>query len=227
MPKKLTVGILVSPGYFVCDILGVHTVLGIQPDVELHLLWKDREPVIGLPTFPTTPTTTFADCPEDLDVLAVGAISGEVLGDPEVIDFFAKAAGRAKHVIAICGGTFLPGLAGLLNGKRATTNFHLTDMLPLIGAIPVEGGQVVRDGNLWTAGPVTGSFEAGLQVLAELRGVEVARRTELDLEFAPRPPFGTGSPELAGPELTAASMAEFEPMRAELRNLLSVAARTG
>ncbi|MCK2242882.1 MULTISPECIES: DJ-1/PfpI family protein [unclassified Crossiella] len=226
MSAKLTVGILVSPGYFVCDIIGVHTVFGMQPDVELHLLWKDREPVLGLPTFPTVPTTAFADCPAELDVLAVGAISGEVLTDPEVIDFFGTAAARAKHVIAICGGAFLPGLAGLVNGKRATTNFHITDMLPLVGAIPVEGGQVVRDGNLWTAGPVTGSIEAALQVLAELRGVEVARRTELDLEFAPHPPFGTGSPALAGPELTAASMQAFEPMRDELRGLLSAPART-
>ncbi|MGO1051273.1 DJ-1/PfpI family protein [Crossiella sp. CA198] len=226
MSAKLTVGILVSPGYFVFDILGVHTVFGMQPEVELHLLWKDREPVLGLPTFPTVPTTAFADCPAELDVLAVGAIPGEVLTDPEVIDFFATAAARTKHVIAICGGTFLPGLAGLVNGKRATTNFHLTDLLPHVGAIPVEGGQVVRDGNLWTAGPVTGSIEAALLVLAELRGVEVARRTELDLEFAPNPPFGTGSPALAGPELTAESMQAFEPMRDELRDLLSAAART-
>lgn len=202
MTKPLTVGILVSPNYAVCDIVGPQTVLGIQPETQLHLLWKNRETVNGHPTFPTVPTTTFADCPDELDVLAVGAIPPEVVADPEVVAFFKDAAGRAKHVIAVCGGVVLAGAAGLLVGRRATTNFHILDLLPEFGAIPVEGGEVVRDGNIWTAGPATGSYEAALLVLAELRGEEAARRAELDIEYAPHPPFGTGSPALAGPEMT-------------------------
>lgn len=209
MPAPLTIGILVSPGYAVCDIVGPQTVFGVQPGAELHLLWKDREPVTGFPTFPTVPTTAFADCPEELDVLAVGAMAPDVLTDPEVVAFFGNAARRAKHVIAVCDGAFLAGAAGLLAGRRATTNFHVLDLLPKVGAIPVEGGEVVRDGNIWTAGPATGSYEAALMVLAELRGEEAARRTELDIEYAPHPPFGTGSPALAGPELTKDSMERF------------------
>ncbi|WP_229701373.1 DJ-1/PfpI family protein [Streptomyces camponoticapitis] len=202
MSKPLTVGILVGPDYALCDIVGPQTVLGIQPDSEIHLLWKNRETVNGLPTFPTVPTTSFADCPAELDVLAVGAISPEVVADPEVVEFFKDAASRAKHVIAVCGGVMLAGAAGLLAGRRATTNFHILDLLGEFGATPVGGGEVVRDGNLWTAGPATGSYEAALLVLAELRGEEAARRAELDIEYAPHPPFGTGSPALAGPEMT-------------------------
>ncbi|WHT16712.1 DJ-1/PfpI family protein [Crossiella sp. CA-258035] len=228
MSERLTVGILVSPGYVVADIIGPQTVFGMQPDVDLHLLWKDTGPVVGAPAFPTVPTTRFADCPEELDVLAVGAVGSEVLGDPEVIEFFGQAARRARHVIAICGGTFVAGLAGLLTNRRATTNFHLADLLPRVGAIPAGTGIVVRDGDIWTAGPVTGSYEAALLVLAELRGIEAARRAELDLEFAPKPPFGTGSPALAGPELTAESVAAFSGWHEELAAVLDraeVAAR--
>ena len=212
MSKPLTVGILVSPDYAVCDIIGPQTVLGIQPGTELHLLWKDRETVTGSPTFPTVPTTAFADCPEELDVLAVGATAPEVSQTREVIAFFKDAAHRAKHVIAVCGGVLLAGAAGLLEGRRATTNFHILDLLPEVGAIPVGGGEVVRDGNIWTAGPATGSYEAALLVLAELRGEEAARRAELDIEYAPHPPFGTGSPTLAGPEMTKDSMERLSAM---------------
>jgi transcriptional regulator GlxA family with amidase domain len=135
-----------------------------------------------------------------------------VIADPEVVEFFKNAAARAKHVIAVCGGVMLAGAAGLLVGRRATTNFHILDMLPAVGAIRVEGGEVVRDGNIWTAGPASASYEAALLVLAELRGVEVAKRAELDIEYAPHPPFGTGSPALAGPEMTKASMDEFSEL---------------
>lgn len=202
----LRIGILVSPGFAVCDVIGPQTVLGVQPDVELHLLWKDREPVLGLPTFPTVPTTTFADCPEQLDVFALGAMMPDVLADPEVVEFVGAAAGRARHVIAVCAGTLLLGATGLLRGRRATANFHVLDLLPRTGAVPVGGGRVVRDGNVWSAGPAAGSFEAALMVLAELRGEHAARRTELDIEYAPTPPFGVGRPELAGPELTQESL---------------------
>jgi putative intracellular protease/amidase len=200
--EKLTVGILVSPGYAVCDIIGPQTVLGVQPGAEVHLLWKDREPLLGLPTFPTVPTTSFADCPEQLDVFALGAMMPDVLADPEVVEFVGAAARRARHVIAVCAGSLLVGAAGLLQGRRAATNFHLLEELRKVGAEPVAGGQVVRDGNIWSAGPLTGSLEAALLVLAELRGEPAARQTELDIEYAPHPPFGVGSPELAGPELT-------------------------
>ncbi|OLT10056.1 hypothetical protein BJF78_29480 [Pseudonocardia sp. CNS-139] len=178
--------------------------------MNLHLLWKNRETLVGTPVFPTVPTTTFDECPEELDVLAVGAIMPDVLADPEVIEFFGRAARRAEHVVAVCGGVILAGAAGLLEGKRATTNFQLLEVLPEVGAIPVEGNEVVRDGNIWTAGPASASYEVGLLVLAELRGEEIARRVELDIQYAPTPPFGTGSPELAGPELTAASRKGYD-----------------
>ncbi|TDD47342.1 DJ-1/PfpI family protein [Kribbella antibiotica] len=203
---------LVAPGYAVCDVVGPQTVLGVQPGAELHLLWKNRETVTGWPTFPTVPTTDFAHCPEELDVLAVGAVAPEVVTDPEVIEFFKDAASRAKHVIAVCGGVLLAGTAGLLAGRRATTNFHIIELLSAFGAIPVEGGEVVRDGNLWTAGPASASYEAALLVLAELSGEQAAREAELDLEYAPHPPFGTGSPALAGPEMTADSMRRMQAL---------------
>ena len=231
MSDSLDVGILLSPGYCLCDIVGIQTVLGIQPGANLHLLWKNRETLDAMPTFPTVPTTTFDECPDELDVLAVGAIMPDVLADPEVVEFFGKAARRAKHVIAVCGGVILAGAAGLLEGKRATTNFQLLDVLPEVGAIPVAGNEVVRDGNIWTAGPASASYEVALLVLAELRGEELARRVELDIQYAPNPPFGTGSPELAGPELTAASIAEYGPLSdgaraalAQLRSATSAAA---
>jgi putative intracellular protease/amidase len=227
MSEPLTIGILVSPGYMLCDIVGPLTVLGIQPGAAIHLLWKDLEPVTGFPAFPTVPTTTFADCPDRLDVLAVGAIMPDVLGDPEVVEFFGKAARRAEHVIAVCGGAILAGAAGLLEGRRATTNFHVMDLLPEVGAIPVEGGEVVRDGNIWTAGPASGSYEAALMVLAELRGVEVAKRAELDMEYAPHTPFGTGSPALAGPAMTKQSLDAYAELTAGYRSALGQVRRPG
>jgi transcriptional regulator GlxA family with amidase domain len=203
------------------DVLGTHTVLGITPGAEIHLVWKDIEPFEGVPRWPMRATTSFADCP-DVDVLMVGAIPPEVIGDLEVLSFFRRKAESAKAVIAVCGGALLAGAAGLLRDRRATTNFQMLDALQDLGAEPVPGGRVVVDGKFYTAGPVTGSFEAALLVLAALRGEEMAKFVELTIEFDPHPPFGVGSPDLAGPERTAQSVAMFK----ELSDLSRATARS-
>jgi transcriptional regulator GlxA family with amidase domain len=209
--KPLKVAILVCPNYAIMDVIGAHSVFGISPNAEVHLVWKDTAPLDAIPRFPTIPTVDFANCPDDLDVLVVGAIPPEVITDEDVLDFFRHHHDRGAHVIGVCGGALLLGVADLLDGQRATSNFHFIEALPKFGAVPVTGGEVVVADRIYTAGPATGSFEAALLVLAKLRGEDVAKFVELSLEYAPHPPFGVGSPELAGAELTAQALAAFAP----------------
>ncbi|KAF1026661.1 MAG: Isonitrile hydratase [Burkholderia plantarii] len=209
----LKIGFLISPGVAMMDIIGAHTVFGLAADTELHFLWKSREPMLASLNLPISATTPFDSCPADLDVLVLGAVPGFVIDDPEVVAFVTRTGRRARCVISICAGVLLLGAAGLLNGRRATTNFHLLDTLTELGAAEaVPGGEVVVDGPIYTAGPATGSFEAALLALAQLRNVEEAKLVELTIEYQPRPPFGVGSPALAGPALTQTALALYRPM---------------
>jgi cyclohexyl-isocyanide hydratase len=69
-------------------------------------------------------------------------------------------------------------------------------LLEPLGAIPTHG-RVVRDGNLITGGGVTAGIDFGLTVAAELAGVEEAQAIQLELEYAPAPPFNAGGPDVA------------------------------
>jgi transcriptional regulator GlxA family with amidase domain len=226
LDRPLKVAILVCPNYAPMDILGAHTVFGISPNVELHLVWKTLDPFMGVPAWPTAATTTFADCPE-VDVLIVGAIPHETVDDPEVRAFFRAKAETASAVITVCGGAFLAGACGLLEGRRATTNFQMLDALADVGAIPVGGGEVVVDGKFVTAGPVTGSFEAAFAALERLRGADVTKMIELTIEYDPHPPHGVGTPERAGKEMAEQSVAMYEPMMRPLREIAAAAYRAG
>ncbi|MEV6171684.1 DJ-1/PfpI family protein [Streptomyces sp. NPDC051954] len=207
VPRKLEIAILVCPGYMPVDIIGFHTALGVLPDVNVHLVWKDRDEISGFPHFPTRATTTFEECPADLDVLCAGATPAEILEDAETLEFLADRGSRAKWVAGTCSGSLLLGAAGLLRGYRATTNFHVYDLLRYYGAESVPTSNVVEDRNRITAGPATGSFEVAVQLIQHLRGTEAARLAELSMEYAPKPLFGVGTPDLAGPELTEAAVA--------------------
>ncbi|MEO9962658.1 MAG: DJ-1/PfpI family protein, partial [Nisaea sp.] len=56
-------------------------------------------------------------------------------------------------------------------------------------------GRVVRDGNLITAGGITSGIDFGLVMIAELFGQEEAEAVQLMMEYAPQPPFNSGTPE--------------------------------
>lgn len=114
------VAILIAPGFIPMDMVGVQTVLGLMPGAEIHLVWKTRDLVEGFPNWWTRPTTTFADCPRDLDVLAAPMLPPEIQSDPEVIAFVADRAKTARYVIGVCNGVVLLGAAGVLRGKRVT-----------------------------------------------------------------------------------------------------------
>ncbi|WP_311749058.1 DJ-1/PfpI family protein [Proteus terrae] len=202
--KPLRVGIFVCPGFMPMDINGAQSVFTIA-SAEIYFIWKKKELVEGYIGWPTMPTMTFEECPDDLDVLVVGMVPPEIVEDEQTLAFFAKMGNKTRYVIGTCYGSLVLGAAGLLKGKRATSNSNVVPMLPDMGAIAVEGSEVVVDGNIYTSGPATGSFDASLLVLEQLLGTLFAQLVELAIEYDPRPPFGTGSPTLAGPEMTAIS----------------------
>jgi hypothetical protein len=59
----------------------------------------------------------------------------------------------------------------------------------------------VVDGNYVFAAGVTAAIDGALSLAAELRGDEVAQAIQLDLVYAPEPPFNSGTPERAPPAI--------------------------
>ena len=77
------------------------------------------------------------------------------------------------------------------------------DALPAFGAEPVKERWVI-DRNRATGGGVTAGIDFGLALMAEIAGEGLAKAVQLGLEYAPKPPFASGTPEEASPETRAA-----------------------
>jgi len=191
------------------DLVGPLTVFSMH--AQLHLLWKDLEPVISDSGISMVPTTRLSDCPEKLDVLFVpGGFGTEAaMRDAALIEFLRDAARRADYITSVCSGSLILGAAGLMQGYQATTHWAMHEMLPQVGAIPVKD-RVVTDRNRMSGGGVTAGIDFGLTLLARLRGSDVARSVQLLMEYDPQPPFDAGSPEKAGPEVVIAARALME-----------------
>lgn len=218
--RPFRVGIVIGPGFIPMDMVGVQAVFGLMPGAQIHLLWKTLDLVEGFPSWWTRPTTTFAACPPELDVVAVGMLPPEIESDPEVIAFMAEHGRRARYVIGVCNGVLLLGAAGLLRGRRVTSSHNALPILAELGVAQVVpgGSGVVVDGNCYTAGPGVGSFEAALQVAESAFGRPAAELAELLIEYDPHPPFGVGAVEKARPEHVAQFEAVMADMAAQYRN---------
>lgn len=196
-------GLLTFPGVQQLDLTGPYEVFASTEGAEVHLIWKDTAPIISATKLVLQPTTTFEDCPP-LDVICVPGGSGvnALLEDETVLSFIRAQAAQARFVTSVCTGSLVLGAAGLLKGRKATTHWNAHDFLAHFGAIPTAG-RIVQDGNLITAGGVTAGIDFGLAVVAALRGQEEAEMIQLSLEYAPAPPFHSGTPEEATAEVLA------------------------
>ena len=123
-----------------------------------------------------------------------------------------RLATTARYVTSVCTGSLVLAAAGLLAGKRAACHWAWRDSLAAFGVTP-DPARVVRDGNVITAGGVTAGIDMALAVMAEIAGADYAQTVQLAIEYAPDPPFDSGRPERARPEIVAAARKRLDSMR--------------
>lgn len=217
----IRIGLLLFPRMTQLDLTGPFEVFAKLPDAEVLLLWKTLQPVEAETGLRLLPHATLRDCPL-LDVVCVPGGPGvnALMEDDEVLAWLRSQAEHARYVSSVCTGSLVLGAAGLLRGRRATSHWASRDLLAAFGAIPTAG-RVVRDGNLFTGGGVTAGIDFALTMVAELAGPAAAEAIQLQIEYAPAPPFDAGTPETAPPEVLAAVRAAGAPMRAAREALVA------
>lgn len=151
---------------------------------------------------------------ERCDLLCVPGGFGtiEAMEDLAFLAQVRRLARDARYVTSVCTGALVLGAAGLLKGRRATSHWAWRDALSAFGATP-DPARVVRDGNVFTGGGVTAGIDFALTVTAEIAGAEYAQAVQLSIEYAPAPPFDSGRPELAPPQVLADTRQRYERVR--------------
>ncbi|WP_426291140.1 DJ-1/PfpI family protein [Sphingomonas sp. TWP1-3-1] len=204
MRDPFRIAFLLFPNVTQLDLTGPAQILSRLGEAQVDLVWKTRDPVPTDAGFSILPTAIFAEVPY-ADILCVPGGFGlnDVIADDEAMAWVGAVGAGATWVTSVCTGSLILGAAGLLDGYRAGCHWAQRDMLPLFGAIPVDARTVV-DRNRVTGGGVTAGIDFALTLIALIRGEAHARMVQLALEYDPQPPFDSGSPAQAGPEIVAA-----------------------
>ncbi len=221
---RLQIGLLLFPRLTQLDLTGPFEVFARLPDTDVHLVWKDVEPVTSDVGLRLVPTTTLGACPP-LDVICVPGGPGvnALLGDDAVLDFLRRQAAGARYVTSVCTGALVLGAAGLLDGYRASTHWASQEFLEAFGA-EAQSVRVCVDRNRVTGGGVTAGIDFGLALAAQLTDPGTAQRIQLYMEYDPAPPFPAGSPATAPAAVVEAFADLARSMLAERRTAVERAA---
>jgi cyclohexyl-isocyanide hydratase len=224
MSAPLQIGLVLFPKVTQLDFTGPLQVFSSVPGAKVHLIWKRIEPVPSDSVLSITPTITFADCPQ-LDVICVpgGIGTDDMVNDEEMLDFLRKQSVGAKYITSVCTGSLVLGAAGLLRGYRATTHWSAMDHLAPFGAVPTRT-RVCVDRNRVTGGGVTAGIDFALTLVSLLVDRPTAEMIQLRLEYNPAPPFNSGSPDTAPPEILARMKERITPFAQRRREAVERAA---
>ena len=120
-------------------------------------------------------------------------------GDP-LIEWVRAVHPSTTWTTSVCTGAILLAAAGVLDGLDATTHWMAYEQLAALGANPTSERVVVR-GKVVTAAGVSAGIDMALTLANEIAGSFVAQAIQLGIEYDPQPPFQSGSPATAPPEI--------------------------
>jgi transcriptional regulator GlxA family with amidase domain len=175
-----TLGIVLYPAFELLDVYGPAEVFGNIPGgLKVVMVAEKAGPVPSAQGPSSVADFGFDDCPP-LDLILVPGGMGTLaeVKNPKMLDWLKTRANDAEIVMSVCSGSAILAEAGLLDGRKATSNkryFQVAvDHGPKVEWI--EKARWVDDGNRVTSSGVSAGIDMSLAVVGRLFGEKTAER---------------------------------------------------
>ncbi|WP_423064161.1 DJ-1/PfpI family protein [Candidiatus Paracoxiella cheracis] len=188
-------------GMTALDAIGPHEILCRPPGIQVKRVAKSSGEILTDSGLILTAEYKLADV-VDADILLIpGAGKAASLKDfPDILEWVRKIHSSTTWTTSVCTGSLILGAAGVLSGIKATTHWAALDRLPQYGAQPTHS-RIVESGKIITAAGVSAGIDMALALVEKIFDRRLAEALQLGIEYDPEPPFNSGSPEKADPEL--------------------------
>ncbi len=185
--RPRTLGVLLFNGFEMLDACGPMEMWGnVTPGVKVVTVAKEKAEVASAQSPKLMPDYSFADCPP-LDLILVPGGKGvlPILKDAPTMDWLREKSAKAEITMSVCNGASLLASAGLLDGRRATTNKAYWKMATTPGPKVnwVARARWVDDGNIVSSSGVSAGMDMSLHVIARLFGEQTAEAIAQGTEY--------------------------------------------
>ena len=190
-----TVAFVLYPGLTPLDLIGPLQVLNrlpiADPRFQVTVVGERTEPMSSDIPVKLLPEKTFDQVPNPYIVLVPGGGLGTIraMGNQALREYLVAAAETAHTVASVCTGALILGAADLLQGRNATTHWAYARFLERLGAryLPQRW---VQDGKFICSAGVSAGIDMALYLSAKLVNEQLAKASQLVIEYDPQPPFG-------------------------------------
>jgi len=184
---KRSIGIVLFPGFEMLDAMGPVELFGMHSDAFDIVIVAEKAGSVASDQGPKLVVdATFAD-DRQFDILLVpgGPGTRQQVENPVIVDWLRQASARAEYVTSVCTGAVLLAQAGILNGKRATTNkvsfAWVVSQGPTVDW--VTEARWVEDGTVMTSSGVSAGMDMALALISRLLGEKAADDAALWAEY--------------------------------------------
>lgn len=193
-------GMLLFQAFESLDVFGpldALQMLSRQYKMELALVSATANPVTTKPRAPSmnpknssffqsvVPTHTLDNAP-DLDVLIIpGGLGTRAPDLDNIINYIKMTHPKLKYLITVCTGAGLAARAGILDGKKATTNKASWASTTALGPKVkwVSHARWTVDGNIWTSSGISAGLDVTLAFIEHIYGENVATGLANSMEY--------------------------------------------
>lgn len=175
-----TIGTVLFPGFELLDVFGPLEMFGLWPDeFELHLV-AENGPSVKSGMGPASVIDDLFSDDNNYDVLLIpgGPGTRTEVDNPVMLDWLNRKAETAEYVTTVCTGSAILAKAGLLDGRKATTNKNAFQWVSTCGPDVQWQKQArwVEDGKYFTSSGVSAGMDMALAFMAHVLGQEKAEQ---------------------------------------------------
>jgi transcriptional regulator GlxA family with amidase domain len=185
--RKRTLGAVLFPKFELLDVFGPLEAYGMARGHFTLITVAERSGAVVSAQGPKALAEHgFNDCPH-LDVILVpgGIGTRDEVGNAALLEWLRERADKPEVVTSVCTGAALLAKAGLLDGRRATTNKRafqwVADQRPEVNW--VKSARWVEDDKSATSSGVSAGIDMALAMIARLVGADIAEKITVAMEY--------------------------------------------
>lgn len=186
-PNPRIVGVVLFEQFELLDVCGPAEMLGLpKGQFQLQMIGPNAGPVKSAQGPKVMAEQAFGAVTKlDLVLVPGGIGTRKEVENERLLSWLRDISAEAEYVTSVCTGSAILARAGVLDGRRATSNKQSFEWVASQGPKVewVKKARWIEDGRFWTSSGVSAGIDMALSLIDRLHGSELAEMLAIGTEY--------------------------------------------